>query len=301
MKKVLLSVCALIAGMTANAQVGFDGTTLGLNAESATAVAAGTELAKLDNGIVCKAAFDDTYKVVNIDGVVVNGTTLNPGTGIQGQSNPKDANGGSPDATLLPPVQGAVAQFTIPAGVNGYLYVFHKASSNKAYTVFEEGSPIGYTFSMETGDKGATAGLPAVLSYTVVGEGEYNVISNAAELVWPETRAKGLTENDNANKVGASGVGVIKFPVYEECNYLVNAVGSKISLLGFYFDTTGDATIAAEKSGNTLLPVSSAGISDITVNGQAADENAPVYNLAGQRVSKDAKGILIKKGKKFIK
>ena len=42
------------------------------------------------------------------------------------------------------------------------------------------------------------------------------------------------------------------------------------------------------------------GINEITVDAQA-DENAPVYNLAGQRVSKSAKGILIKNGKKFIR
>lgn len=298
MKKIFILTMALVAGMTANAQVGFDGAALGLNAETATAVTAGTVLATSDNGIACKAAFDDTYKVVNIDGVGVNGTELNPGTGVQGQSNPKDANGGSPDATLLAPANGAVAQFTIPAGVNGYLYVFHKASSNKAYTVFEEGSPIGYTFSMETAEKG---GLPAVLTYTAVGEGEYNIISDAKQLLWPETHQKGLDANDNTNKIGASGVGVIKFPVFEGCNYLVNAVGSKISLLGFYFDTTGDAVITSVKSGATILGGTGAGIQDITVNGAAVDENAPVYNLAGQRVSKDAKGVLIQNGKKVIR
>ena len=37
------------------------------------------------------------------------------------------------------------------------------------------------------------------------------------------------------------------------------------------------------------------------VSENSKDENAPVYNLAGQRVSKDAKGILIKNGKKIIK
>lgn len=39
------------------------------------------------------------------------------------------------------------------------------------------------------------------------------------------------------------------------------------------------------------------------VNGIIADqldENAPIYNIMGQRVSKDAKGILIQNGKKFI-
>ena len=37
-----------------------------------------------------------------------------------------------------------------------------------------------------------------------------------------------------------------------------------------------------------------------TVNEKAVDANAPIYNLAGQRVTKDAKGILIQNGKKFV-
>lgn len=41
------------------------------------------------------------------------------------------------------------------------------------------------------------------------------------------------------------------------------------------------------------------GVSDITA--ETEDPNAPVYNLAGQRVSKNAKGILIQNGKKFIR
>ena len=42
------------------------------------------------------------------------------------------------------------------------------------------------------------------------------------------------------------------------------------------------------------------GISDVTVNA-GVDKNAPIYNLAGQRVGKDAKGILIQNGRKIIK
>ena len=42
----------------------------------------------------------------------------------------------------------------------------------------------------------------------------------------------------------------------------------------------------------------STGINEITVN--TVDENAPIYNLAGQRVTKATKGILIQNGKKFI-
>lgn len=41
------------------------------------------------------------------------------------------------------------------------------------------------------------------------------------------------------------------------------------------------------------------GINGVTVDG-VENTNAPVYNLAGQRVSKDAKGLLIHNGKKYI-
>lgn len=42
-----------------------------------------------------------------------------------------------------------------------------------------------------------------------------------------------------------------------------------------------------------------AGISELTAD--KTNANAPIYNLAGQRVSKDAKGILIQNGRKFIR
>ena len=37
------------------------------------------------------------------------------------------------------------------------------------------------------------------------------------------------------------------------------------------------------------------------VNNDTVNENAPIYNLAGQRVGKDYKGVVIQNGKKFIK
>ena len=48
-----------------------------------------------------------------------------------------------------------------------------------------------------------------------------------------------------------------------------------------------------------LYKGNSTGIDGI-VSENNKNENAPVYNLAGQRVSKEAKGILIQNGKKFI-
>ncbi len=43
---------------------------------------------------------------------------------------------------------------------------------------------------------------------------------------------------------------------------------------------------------------STTGISKVTAD--SADADAPVYNLAGQRVGKNAKGVLIKNGKKYV-
>ena len=49
----------------------------------------------------------------------------------------------------------------------------------------------------------------------------------------------------------------------------------------------------------TITSVTAAGIKNVqTIE---VNENAPIYNLAGQRVSKDYKGVVIQNGKKFIK
>ena len=49
----------------------------------------------------------------------------------------------------------------------------------------------------------------------------------------------------------------------------------------------------------TITTVSAAGIKNVqTIE---VNEKAPVYNLAGQRVSKDYKGVVIQNGKKFVR
>ena len=69
------------------------------------------------------------------------------------------------------------------------------------------------------------------------------------------------------------------------------------------FDVTG-IFVTANLSGNIikeLAPISApvpTGINNITT--EATDADAPVYNLSGQRVGKNAKGVLIKNGKKYV-
>ena len=49
----------------------------------------------------------------------------------------------------------------------------------------------------------------------------------------------------------------------------------------------------------TITTVSAAGIKNVqTIE---VNENAPIYNLAGQRVSKEYKGVVIQNGKKFVR
>lgn len=69
------------------------------------------------------------------------------------------------------------------------------------------------------------------------------------------------------------------------------------------FDVTG-ILVTAKLSGNIineLAPISApvpTGINNITT--EATDANAPAYNLSGQCVGKNAKGVLIKNGKKYV-
>ncbi|MCH5312038.1 MAG: hypothetical protein J1E57_08820 [Prevotella sp.] len=75
--------------------------------------------------------------------------------------------------------------------------------------------------------------------------------------------------------------GYISFNTEAGKDYYMFSPKSQMGLYGFEFTPTGGAD----------------GITEIATT---TSDNAPVYNLAGQRVSNDTKGLLIKNGKKFI-
>ncbi len=84
----------------------------------------------------------------------------------------------------------------------------------------------------------------------------------------------------------------------------------KITMNTFYIqwgqDTFTTFGCWPEMQKNAVIPYlyekeeTATGITDVTVE-KEFDENAPIYNLSGQRVDKNAKGILIQNGKKFIR
>ena len=68
-------------------------------------------------------------------------------------------------------------------------------------------------------------------------------------------------------------------------------VYGKIKMFGTTYEVDVNSVLISKKSTDTS-------ISEITSD--EAVKNAPVYNLAGQRVGKNAKGVLIKNGKKYV-
>ena len=311
MKKILLSAMALVAAMSVNAQEfaafnaedNADFAALGLTSE-ASAVNGGTVIGKTAS-ITAKVAFDDSFKSSSIGSITVGQATWNGG--VQGNTNPKDADGGTPSGTLVAPAGGAA--FLFEAAADGFLYIIQNSSSNKAYTVFEEGEAIGYIFSAYWTKAKVPAGK-GVYSYELKGAGEYNQLKEAGitSVDWPEAYV--IKDYDKANTTdskgyGDGGLGVIKFPVFKDCKYIVNANGSKMTASGFYFDTTGDATITVNDDDKTItildagkIPSTTTGIS--TVKGNVVNIDGAIFNVAGQQVSKDYKGLVIKNGKKMI-
>ena len=277
---------------------------LGLDADNGTALTAGTELYNGEEGVLTIGA-DDTYKPQEVEFNV--GADLKGG--LQGGANPKDEDAGIPDKTLKAPVSGAF--YVWEAKQDGFLYAISKVSSHKSYTVFEEGTAIGYKFGAQ-GD--AETKLGATYQFELKGEGEYNERKEAIEWAeqeylkvadpdfyasnWEDKTADDGTVSKSWIKIGVDGLGVIVIPVVKDCKYIFNACGSKLRLGGIAFSAADDLTIKTTDGvtvytggGETAIQ----GAKVVTVNA-----NGAIYNLAGQKVGASYKGIVIKDGKKFI-
>ena len=91
-----------------------------------------------------------------------------------------------------------------------------------------------------------------------------------------------FTQNEKGeNIIEKKSNGTVTFSVAEGGTYYVFAAGSKMGFYGFKY-VTGTST----------------GISDIQAPKSSKD--GATFNLLGQKVANDAKGIVIKNGKKFI-
>lgn len=77
--------------------------------------------------------------------------------------------------------------------------------------------------------------------------------------------------------------------------------GDEVKILGLLINyTKDDVTTPEVQTNNQLVSVNGKTAGVNAIKSDSADKNAPLYNLAGQRVSKDYKGVVIQNGKKFF-
>ncbi len=295
MKKILLSAVALVAAMSVNAQV------FQMNAETYGITSDGQAIAEgFEWGAIGETKFSNPFatnhKAVDCKNndyikVKIDGNEILTAGGVQGQDNPKDADGGNPALTLLPAASGAVVQ--IDAKADGWMYIAAKLSSNKQYVAFEEGKAIGYKLAMEINDARFADNK---INLEIKGEGEFNYIPEGRQIQWVVREAL----NDVEAATAGNGLGVIYFPVFTGCKYFAHACGSKISWCGAYFSATEASSIKlAKEDGTEFELLGATGIENVKAAKTAAENVA--YNLAGQKVANDYKGLVIVNGQKMIR
>lgn len=213
---------------------------------TSNALSAGTVIGRTI-GVTARIGGADTYKKTSYGPITVAGYTWSGG--IQGTENPKDNTNNSPANSLKAPVTGAF--FTFDVTEDGFLYVTHRASSNKAYTVFEDQTPVGYIFSaVGDGNK-----LSTQYGYELKGSGSDNSLlaANIQKVLFPEQIYLNYDGTGDWTEVKYNSMSVIKFPVRSGHRYAVNANGSKMTATGFYFDTTGDATVTSPSGTDNIV------------------------------------------------
>ena len=294
MKKILLSAVALVAAMSMNAQVfQVNGEAQGLTSDLSD-VAAGKVWGAIDGAVDITNAFATQHKLVDCKNndyikVLIDGNEILTSGGVQGNDNPKDADGGNPALTLKPAVSGAIIQ--LDAKKDGWIYIVAKLSTNKQYMVFEEGAAMGYKIAMEVKDDRISS---SVLNLEIKGEGEYNYIPEGRQVQWVIREYL----NDAEAATAGNGLGVIYFPVAKDCKYLAHATGSKISWSGIYFSENEAASIKVAKEDGTEFSILADPASVNTIKADA--QNGAIFNVAGQKVGANYKGLVIKNGKKTI-
>lgn len=234
--------------------------------------------------------------------------------GITGTDNPK----GNTMTSL--PASGMFYQ--LETTQTGYYTFVTKMNGNKNYWAYEGETACCYALGYKPAD------LDPI--YYVLPHDQYDQLDlESTEMskyfagdagAWTATKkpfvVAGLPEENGHDGVGflqVVSVASVEYP----STFTVFATGSKMGNNGFIFTPAAEpsfATAPAVKIGG-VESVDEAGVvtpapEPIVFGGNAAgienvvaapvvDENAPVYNIYGQRVSKDTKGLLIQNGVKF--
>lgn len=183
------------------------------------------------------------------------------------------------------------------AGSNGIVQIskvqYYKQGDEPEITDISNTPETAYSVAKahELIEAGESLSTPVYVKGIITKIGKFN--SNYGQLDYYINDADGAGEN--LYVYGGLYLNNEKFT--EELVDLIK-VGDEVIVYGQLQDYKGTHEF---NYGNYIYSLNgvTTGIDNITVE-QELDENAPVYNLSGQRVSKDTKGILIQNGKKFI-
>ena len=304
MKKTLLLGSFALMGLMASAQTSVSFATsealeaLGLTTDAAD-YPAGTLIAEGEAGTLELGAADQ-WKIFtpagNYKNITVNGVEVTLSAGVTGSTNP------SPNTLDGAPENGAF--YVITPEADGWVTVFTKLNTNKQYVVFEgKTTPMSYTLGWTNGTEKIQYTLPADENYALDLNSPdidkyVDVSTMKPYMPW---QVAGYAEQQGEN------TGFLTFNAMGGLTYYFAAYGSKAACGGFTL-TEGDAepvvVFKAVEGDNPLPEVvfgNAGGDSGVATVGANVDKNAPIYNLMGQKVSADAKGVLIQNGKKFIR
>lgn len=328
MKKNLLLIAACAAAMSASAQAQycFMGEVPAEWDGSAT-IPAGTvlvenEYAKLsiafEEPIKGFTPCRDPYNYMAVGG----GDLVQITKGITGNNNPKGQTMNSI------PASGMV--YKLETSKPGYFTVVTKMNTNKNYWLYEgeqafaayrlgvcnlskaDGVKVEYTLPTDEYDALNLQAADIATYFNVDEEGN----PTGPKVPWAVIAPEGADMGEGTGFMQFLSFATEEYP----STFYFFAQGSKMSCNGFVFTPADEPSFAnapsvtfggvdkVDADGNPVAaptPITfgeNAGINDIVVDGGVVvyDPNAPVYNIYGQRVSNDTKGLLIQNGVKFF-
>ena len=166
--------------------------------------------------------------------------------------------------------------FTLPSGANRYMYIVEGSTVRTLAT--SEYKVEGYVTAKDNAD-----GSPAWQASIKVND-DYS-IGNAEGTTWKDGAEQTL------NELGREKFGWFVFDAKAGEKYYIFCPNTQFGFHSYEF-TPGSTIDNYTPSDPTSIKGVKNAISNIT--------NAPIYNLAGQKVSKDYKGVKIQNGRKFF-
>lgn len=122
-----------------------------------------------------------------------------------------------------------------------------------------------------------------------------DMVSYLKEWTMPESR---IIQQQPSGTIGRPFMGTIEFPVKKGASYIIMNPKSQVGFYGFAYAYD---KAAADAESSLPAPVDpTTGIETVKSVKAVQDADAAMYNLAGQKVSKDYKGVKVQNGRKFF-